>query len=264
MRFFFILLLLASSCMAQNVRLEGVMPNISVTVPLFKKVDFNFTSFTVFNVHTEIVNGTEYAAQGRLMLVQPSLVYRLNSNISLAASYAYISPNPYTPKSSNILCPWQQIIYTHKLGGGRMYHRLRLEEMFTQKTKDINLWSPSSRVRYQIGLTMPLQGATLESNELYFNAHHESFFNTSGNYFVVWSENWNYAGVGYVVSEKIKTEIGLMNMSRIRNSNSDNLVFNSLQFSLFLSPFQKKQSVAKLVQPDQKPANIHFKSWPPN
>lgn len=265
MRSYLIICLLIGSftkAFAQNVRLPSVMPTISVTLPITKKLDFNFTTFLVANVTNERVKDISYPAQGRLMLIQPSLVYRFSPNLNVAASWAYIIANPLSTSYNNISCPWQQVTYSHRLGGGRVWHRLRFEGLFVQKNRT-NVWPFSSRFRYQIGFIMPIQGSTLETNEFYVNANHESFINTSGKNITTFSENWNYVGVGYTISERSKLEVGFMNMSRIRNLAFDNLVYNSLQVSYFVNLFSKSSSL-KAVLPNKKRENIHFKSWPPN
>ncbi len=265
-KYFFICSLVGifGALQAQNVRLPGLMPTVSVTLPIARKLDFNFTTFLVANITNERVRDISYPAQGRLMLVQPSVIYRFGPNLNVAASWAYIISNPLTANYGNISCPWQQVMYSHRLGGGRMYHRLRFESLFAQKART-NVWPFSSRLRYQIGFTMPIQGNSLETNEFYVNANHESFINTGGKNITTFSENWNYAGIGYTVSERSKVELGFMNMSRIRNAAFDNMVYNSLQISYFVNFFARASPTAKSAQPvSKKSENIHFKSWPPN
>jgi hypothetical protein len=213
---------------SQNINLQGVMPTVSATLPITKKLDFNFTSFCVFNTFAEQVGKTEYPAQGRLLLIQPSLIYKFTPQLSLAASYAYVSPNPFTANAGRILCPWQQINYSAKVGSGKFWNRLRIEETFTQKS---DYWIPLNRIRHQIGLSFPLQGKTLDANEFYVNVHHESFINVSGSFLKRWSENWDYAGIGYVLPNKSKVEVGYMRMAKVRNTQDDLLVYNSLQVS---------------------------------
>lgn len=230
-RLFYLLLCFTFlNAQGQNVHLLGIMPTISGTLPLSKKLDFNLYTFCVTNTFKASVGGVEYPAQGRLLLIQPSLVYKFNPKWSVAASYAYLSPNPFTPKHGNIFCPWQQVTYSSTLGGGKMWHRLREEELIIQQDRS-KYWPISTRLRYQIGYSMPLKGNTLEPREFYLNAYHESFFNTSGSYIKPFSENWNYIGIGYVMPNKAKIELGYMGMSKMRNKQLDLMAYQSIQVS---------------------------------
>ncbi len=215
---------------AQDVHLPSIMPTVSATVPVSKKLDFNFTSFCVFSVSKQKVWGIEYPSQGRLLLVQPSLIYKFSPKLNVAASWAYIVPNPFTPQSGTVFCPWQQVAFNHKVGNGKINHRLRFEELFKQKEK-LNQYYRTGRIRYQIGYQVSLQGKTLEKREFYLNVNHESFLNVTGTYLQPLSENWNYAGIGYVLLNKSKIEIGYMGMSMARNKQLDKINYNSVQVS---------------------------------
>ena len=219
---------------AQDLYLPGVMPTLSVTMPVAKKIDFNFTSFCVFNVTDGKVGTTPYVSQGRLLLVQPSLIYKFSPKLNVSASWAYIAPNPFTPKHGTVFCPWQQVAFNHKVGNGKINHRLRLEELFKEK-ENLNQYYRATRLRYQLGYQVPLQGKTLDKREFYLNVNHESFVNTSGTFFKPFSENWDYAGVGYVLPDKSKIEVGFMNMAMIRNAKLETITYQSLQLSYIVN-----------------------------
>jgi hypothetical protein len=150
-----------------------------------------------------------------LSIARAGYTYYLTDNTRLTAGYGYItaysqgdSPNLHEHR------PWQQIQWFEKKSGYTLMQYIRLEERFRQylsagEVADDYLFS--YRVRYNIGMTIPLKGKqvlagtpfVLINDELHVNFGKEIVYN----YF---DQNRLFAGMGYQFTSTLNAHIGYL------------------------------------------------------
>jgi hypothetical protein len=123
---------------------------------------------------------------------------------------------------------FQQIVYGTDTIMGQLTHRLRFEERFIHD-RTTGQTPFSTRLRYQVGLLVPLRGNSLEAGEFYFNTYNEFYFNTTGRSNAFYSENWSYAGIGYQTEAHGRVEVGPLIQRSIINQQGDVRYINLLQ-----------------------------------
>jgi len=111
---------------------------------------------------------------------------------------------------------------------GRLTNRFRFEERFIENEVE-EKFPLSTRLRYQVGFSCPLQGKTLEANEFYINTYNEVYFSLSGLRNAFYSENWSYLALGYSTKSIGRIELGLMEQIAVRNKDRDLRFLNLAQ-----------------------------------
>ncbi|NOY48178.1 MAG: DUF2490 domain-containing protein [Chlorobi bacterium] len=161
-----------------------------------------------WNVHNE-VQYRNYNAIGDLeqLLIRVGLGYNLtDKNNNLLLGYGYILSNNYLGDvnekiSVNEHRIFQQFISKQNVGKLKLSHRYRFEQRFIEN--DFKL-----RLRYFLGLNIPLSKKEIGNNTYYISAYNEIFLNTKTSIF---DRNRVYAGIGYRINNSIKIEAGYMN-----------------------------------------------------
>jgi hypothetical protein len=212
----------------QNLGFYGFLPAYSQTGRITKKIDYNIFLSTTINAFNRTIDKVEYPASDLQLYIQPSIIYKMSPNMNFAGSYTYQRSNPLEKFHVNENRLWEQIIYSHILRKGRMTHRIRFEERFIKNnlTKERPL---STRVRYQLGFSTPLEGKTLDPKEFYFNSYNEFYFSLTGNKNATYSENWTYAGIGYNTGKMGKLELGYLLQTSVRDLQQDLRFLNLMQ-----------------------------------
>lgn len=221
-------LLISNFIQAQDLSFDGIFPVWSQTGPINNKLNYNFFIATTIDAFNKREYGVEYPARDLNIYIQSSLIYVLNANWNVAGSYTYQGSNPFENNFFNEHRIWEQVIYSNKLGKGRMTHRARLEERFIEN-RATGTYPLSTRTRYQLGFNMPLQGRTLEEKEFYLNAYNEFYFNLTGAKYTTYSDNWTYAGCGYNLGKMGKLELGYLLEISVRDPQKDLKYFNIMQ-----------------------------------
>lgn len=161
-----------------------------------------------WNIHNE-VQYRNYNAIGDLeqLLIRVGLGYNLtDKNNNLLLGYGYILSNNYLGDvnekiSVNEHRIFQQFISKQNVGKLKLSHRYRFEQRFIEN--DFKL-----RLRYFLGLNIPLSKKEIGNNTYYISAYNEIFLNTKTSIF---DRNRVYAGIGYRINNSIKIEAGYMN-----------------------------------------------------
>ena len=167
-----------------------------------KKVD------SKWNIHHE-VQYRNYNAIGDLeqLLLRTGIGYNLNENGSnLLLGYGYIHSENYVGQTDMKVSIgehriFQQLITKQKIGKVSLQHRYRFEQRFV--ADDIKL-----RVRYFLGINVPLINLNEGKNPLYLSIYDEIFINTVAE---VFDRNRLYGGIGYKINDNLKMELGYMN-----------------------------------------------------
>lgn len=205
---------------AQNLTFYGLLPAVSKTAKINEIVDFNFFGSSTIDLVPETYANKTYPRKDLQLYLQPSLIYKWRPNLNFAGSYTYQRNNPLTDDYSNEHRLWQQAVYSIPFSYGKVTNRLRFEERWIQD-RALGRYRFATRTRYQLGYSKPLSGRILEAHEMYFNTYNELYFSTTGPKNAFYSENWTYAGIGYVSKEWGKFELGPVFQTAVRNKNHE-------------------------------------------
>jgi hypothetical protein len=222
------------SAYSQNLNFYGILPSYSQTGLISRKLDYNFFVSATYSTFETNFGGLNYPSRFLQVYAQPSIIYKYSPdlNFALSLTYNYQRGNPLS-MYFNEFRPWQQVVFSHRLFKfkGRFSHRLRFEQRLIKNTGDIRRMT--TRLRYQIGYMIPLQGKTLDAHELYINMYNEFYFSLSNpearprNAF--FSENWTYIGIGLNTGKWGRIEIGPLYQGAYRNRQHERRNLSMLQ-----------------------------------
>ena len=160
-----------------------------------------------WNIHNE-VQYRNYNAVGDLeqLLLRTGLGYNITENNNILLGYGYILSENYIGETDDKVSVnehrvFQQFTTKHKVGKIGLSHRYRFEQRFVED--DFKM-----RLRYFLGVKVPLQYRKDEKNPLYFSVYNEVFLNIESS---VFDRNRVYAGLGYTFSKALRLELGYMN-----------------------------------------------------
>ena len=171
-----------------------------------------------WNIHHE-VQYRNYDAIGDLeqLLLRTGLGKNLtDGNNNLLLGYGFIRSENYTNEEDKIVINehriFQQFITKQSIGKLGLQHRYRFEQRFVED--DFKL-----RFRYFLGISYPL------TDQFYLSSYNEIFLNTFFFAYTVqnaFDRHRLYGGLGYILSDRIKIELGYMNQFLI-NTNRDQI-----------------------------------------
>lgn len=217
---FVFLLIFSGAISAETQQLYGFRPQISLTKFVSDRWDYNVFSSNNSNLNDKTFGNTQYPTVIHQDF-QTSLIYKYSPNLNLVLlGYIYQRNNPFSDNFVNENRLFQQFVYGTDTFFGRLTHRVRFEERFihNRSTEQTPL---STRLRYQIGLLVPLQGRELDDGEFYFNISNEFYFSLTGVRNAFYSENWSYAGIGYQIPKYGRVEVGPLVQRAIINQQHD-------------------------------------------
>ena len=162
------------------------------------------------------------------LLLRTGIGYNFSeNNNSLLLGYGFINTQKYVPNSDEKISInehriYQQFITKQNFNRFFIQHRYRLEERFI--ATDFQL-----RLRYFIGLNIPLNKKTMDKNAFYLSSYNEIFINAEK---PIFDRNRLYGALGFVIDKNFKVEAGFMAQT-IENSNRNQfqiVIFNNLPF----------------------------------
>lgn len=121
---------------------------------------------------------------------------------------------------------WLQYIFSQKISKLKIDHRLRAEKRFFYFPQS-GLADNTSRFRYRMALTLPLNKEKIEPNTFFLNAFEEVFAGPNAPNF---KRNRLFGGFGYQLNDYIGANMGYMWQREFANSGNRNLHF--LYFAL--------------------------------
>jgi hypothetical protein len=150
------------------------------------------------------------------LLIRGGLTYKpKDANIKFTLGYGDVTSGAFgednnTTRESRI---YQEALFPVKIGSRfHMNHRIRYEQRFVEE-QDLR-----TRYRYNLFLTVGLTAKELKKNTLYLSLYNEIFINGQrnigdGNTVEIFDRNRFYAALGYLITDKLKIQCGLMNQT---------------------------------------------------
>lgn len=161
-----------------------------------------------WNIHNE-VQYRNYNVVGDLeqLLLRTGIGYNITeNNNNILLGYGYILSENYKGASDDKISVnehriFQQFTTKQKIGKVGLSHRYRFEQRFVED--DFKM-----RLRYFLGINIPLQYKEDAKNPLYISMYNEIFLNTKSS---VFDRNRVFGGLGYKFSDTLRLELGYMN-----------------------------------------------------
>ena len=176
------------------------------------------------NWHNEIQHRNyNFIGDFNQLILRTGIGFNLTEyNNNLLLGYGYINTEKYLANSNqkvnvNEHRIFQQFISKQNFGRFFVQHRYRVEERFLKN--DFQL-----RLRYFLGINIPLNKKTLEKNTIYLSSYNEIFINSEKPLF---DRNRLYGALGYFIHKNLKMEVGFMSQS-LEDSNR-----NQFQIAIF-------------------------------
>ena len=176
------------------------------------------------NWHNEIQHRNyNFIGDFNQLILRTGIGFNLTEdNNNLLLGYGYINTEKYLANSNqkvnvNEHRIFQQFISKQNFGRFFVQHRYRVEERFLKN--DFQL-----RLRYFLGINIPLNKKTLEKNTIYLSSYNEIFINSEKPLF---DRNRLYGALGYFIRKNLKMEVGFMSQS-LEDSNR-----NQFQIAIF-------------------------------
>ncbi|GAB3341158.1 DUF2490 domain-containing protein [Larkinella ripae] len=178
---------------------------------------------TNWAIHTEYqgrrVGGLRMPQQN---LARLGLVRTLSDRVEVSAGYTYFQSFRYgkypevagKPEPENRI--YEDITLKDQLGRLGLEQRIRLEQRWLgsrDKTgqEAVQKWEFQNRIRFQLSVTLPLTGSTIDDQEFYLNGFDELFIgfgpNVKDN---VFNQNRLSGGIGYQFSGNTKLELNYL------------------------------------------------------
>ncbi|MBA5793232.1 DUF2490 domain-containing protein [Flavobacterium sp. xlx-214] len=151
----------------------------------------------------------ELASDLNQLVVRTSAQYQVMNNLNVALGYAYVHSEhintPDLPYYENRI--FQDVSTQQNYGASVLKHRFRLEQRFIENQ------DYKSRIRYQLGIEIPVYKNEEKNQSIYTTAYNEVFMNLdkasrSKNAF---DRNRLYLGAGYKFNKDVSMQIGWMN-----------------------------------------------------
>lgn len=153
------------------------------------------------------------------LLLRTGVTYKPNdSNVKFTLGYANITTGRF---GTDIDAPISEHrIYQEALFGQNILykllvtHRIRYEQRFVEN-QDLRM-----RYRYNLFINIPFKGNTLDKRTTYFAFYNELFINGersigSGNKVQFFDRNRTYLGLGYVLQQNIRFQLGWMKQTTV-------------------------------------------------
>lgn len=161
-----------------------------------------------WDIHNE-VQYRNYNAIGDLeqLLLRTGLGYTFNENKNnLLLGYGYILSENYLGDDEDKVSVnehriFQQFTAKQNIGSVKINHRYRFEQRFVESNFKL-------RLRYFLGLNIPLANTDIDKNNFYLSFYNEIFLNTTS---AIFDRNRAYGGLGYQLNKNIRLEVGYMN-----------------------------------------------------
>lgn len=171
-------------------------------------------------IHTEYQwRRVDWLRDPQQQLARLGLVRTLSERVKVSGGYTYFQSHRYgsyaevagraTPENR----AYEDVTLSDKLGRLGLEQRIRLEQRWLgarDKTGNgpVQQWSYQNRIRYQLEVEFPLQGAAIDDREFYFTSFDEVFLGFGQNVGLnVFNQNRLAGGLGYQFTKAAKLEL---------------------------------------------------------
>ncbi|MDA3865339.1 MAG: DUF2490 domain-containing protein [Salinivirgaceae bacterium] len=166
-----------------------------------------------FNKNTTIIERVEPNA---------NITRKLFNNAKAGAGYVFIGDDLFRPQVENEHRILQYYSFSFKFEKFRLSNRIRNEQRMSAD-------SYKNRLRYRLGVDLPLNGEKLNSREAYFAASNEVLSNFNAHYQKF--ENRFSVGVGWKIQQNKKIQIQLQHrISSISTQNESQAIYLTTSF----------------------------------
>ena len=193
--------------------------------------DFNAVGWYVYQgdhglgprwaVHTEAqVRRVHLITDPQQLLLRGGLTFKVLPRLKVGGGYTFLNTYTYGahPVADDGAYPeqrfYEDVQLSDSLGRVGLTHRLRLEQRYvgvpgaSGPLNNSAVWSRQNRIRYQLAITLPLQGRTLDDGEWYLTAFDEVFLNFGREITTnVFNQNRIAGGLGYRFQENFSIEL---------------------------------------------------------
>jgi hypothetical protein len=178
-----------------------------------------------WSVHTEAQwRRVELGAHPQQLLLRLGGNYKLPHDVKLGGGYTYFVTYPYGDYPTAELGQpnpehraYEDITFGAGYGRLGLTHRLRLEQRWLglldpAQVTQVASWQYQNRARYQLAGQLPLQGASLDDNELYVTFYDELFISFGPNVGQnIFNQNRISGGLGYQFTTNFQLELNYLN-----------------------------------------------------
>jgi hypothetical protein len=227
--FFYFLIL--PTVFAKTFSNFGTVPFLSLSKGISERFYLSFYHSDTFALTQNSFGGKAYPSRDTQTYFQTAINYRYLPYLNFAVGHIYQRNNPLDVDFSNEHRIFEQATYAHSRDAYQFTHRVRFEQRFVdaQHSHDFK-----TRLRYQIGMNFPLDGRQLDPGEWYINTYNEFYFSLTGERNSFFSDDWLYAGMGYLTHDWGKIELGPLAQYSVVNRDKDIRGFYLLQLGWIL------------------------------
>lgn len=223
-----ILLFISPLISFSSVQQTGAMEFLSLSYRINPIWGLSFYHYDTFAFEKKVYQGRKYEAGIIDTYFQTSLSYQFDQNIVFNLGHIFQEKDPLHEGFQNEHRIFEQVTFLQRLRYLNISHRFRYEQRFTDNRNEDRI-DFRTRLRYQIGLKIPLRGIILDSKEFYFNTYNEFYLSTTGARNAFYSDNWYYAALGYQTENWGSFEMGPLIQTSVINRDKDLRWFYALQ-----------------------------------
>lgn len=157
------------------------------------------------------------------LLIRGSIQYPVLENLTVGTGYAFVLTEkigePNLPFNENRI--YQDVLTNQKLGSSSfLKHRFRFEQRF------IDHQDFKTRMRYQLGIDIPVYKNNEKKRSAYATAYNEVFMNTdkTTRKLNAFDRNRLFIGAGYKWNKDLAIQLGWMNQMLQKQSNQQIMV----------------------------------------
>lgn len=224
--------LISFSCFGKTFDTYGARPFLSLSKSLSAKGVLTFYHADTFSFSDRTFNNKHYRNRNQQAYFQTAYNYKIFPHLNIAGGHIYQRNNPLDVDFTNEHRIFEQAVLSHAYDALVMTHRIRFEQRFIDERHSHEF---KTRLRYQIGAKIPLQGRNIDPKEWYFNCYNEFYFSTTGERNAFFSDDWAYLGLGYQTVDWGKLEFGPLAQYAVVNRDKDFRSFYVLQFGWILN-----------------------------
>lgn len=174
--------------------------------------------------------------------VRGGVALHVNEHVRVAAGANWSRSYPYGELPSDYPVTerrlWQQAVLSHDIGRLEVSHRYRLEQRWRGRREDplvdrIASWERTSRFRYQVKATLPLDGVAVDPGEAYFSASNEIFIGFGRHVeYNMFDQDRATATLGYRFTRNWRGEVGFLEHVVFKGNGTDVERNHTMTFAL--------------------------------